>query len=52
MYLTREQERMLNGEFGWVVAKAMSIIVKTGEALGATKLVEVVHAHVLSLIHI
>ncbi len=46
MYLTREQERMLNGEFGWVVAKAMSIIVKTGEALGATKLVEVAHAHV------
>jgi predicted aconitase len=46
MFLTREQERMLNGDYGWAVAKAMAIIVKTGEVLGASRLVEISHAHV------
>lgn len=46
MYLTREQERILNGEYGWVKARALQVIVKVGEALGAEKLVRIVHAHV------
>ncbi|WP_440059922.1 aconitase X catalytic domain-containing protein [Thermogladius sp. 4427co] len=46
MYLTVEQEKMLKGEYGWAVAKALEIIVKTGEALGAPRLVSIVHAHV------
>ena len=46
MYLTREQEKMLRGDYGWATAKAMEIIVKVGEALGADELVEIVHAHV------
>ncbi|RLG91234.1 MAG: aconitase [Thermoprotei archaeon] len=46
MYLTREQEKMLNGEYGWAVAKALELIVKVGEYLGADKLVPIIHAHV------
>ncbi|NPA99172.1 MAG: DUF521 domain-containing protein [Crenarchaeota archaeon] len=46
MYLTREQERILSGEEGWVKAKALRVIVKVGEALGADELVKIRHAHV------
>ncbi len=46
MYLTREEERMLSGEYGEYVRKAMEVVVKVGEMLGAERLVEVVHAHV------
>jgi len=46
MYLTREQEKMLRGEYGWSTAKAMEIIIKVGEALGAEELVSIAHAHV------
>ena len=46
MYLTPEQEKMLRGDYGWSVAKAMEIIVRVGEALGAEELVEITHAHV------
>lgn len=46
MYLTPEQERMLKGEEGWAAAKALEILVKVGEALGAEELVEVKHAHI------
>ncbi len=46
MYLSREQEKMLSGEYGLAVAKAMEIIVKVGESLGAEKLVPIMHAHV------
>lgn len=46
MYLTREQEEILKGKYGWVVAKAMEIIVRVGEAVDAKSLVEVKHAHV------
>lgn len=37
---------MLNGEYGWIYAKALKLIVKVGEALGAEKLVKIRHAHV------
>ncbi len=46
MYLTREQERILAGEEGWVKAKALKVIVRVGEALGADRLVKIRHAHV------
>ncbi len=46
MYLTKKQEKMLRGEYGWVVAKALEVIVRVGESLGADKLVEINHVHV------
>lgn len=46
MYLTPEQERVLKGGDGWAAAKALEILVRVGEALGAQELVEVKHAHV------
>ncbi len=45
MYLTHEEELMLNGEYGEAVAKALKLIVRVGEALGAERLVKIVHAH-------
>ncbi len=46
MHLTREEERMLSGELGEPVAKAIEVLVSVGEALGAERLIEVAHAHV------
>lgn len=46
MYLTPIQEKILNGEYGWVYAKALEMIVKVGEVLGADKLIPVKHVHV------
>lgn len=52
MHLTKEQERMLKGEYGWAVAKALELIIRVGEAVGATELVEVKHAHVSGISYI
>lgn len=41
MYLTKEEERMLNGEEGYAVAKAMKLIVKLGEIYGADRLIKI-----------
>ncbi|MEM0355471.1 MAG: aconitase X catalytic domain-containing protein [Desulfurococcaceae archaeon] len=46
VYLTREQELMLSGEKGFIVAKMMELIVKMCEAYGCEKLVRVNHVHV------
>ena len=46
MHLTREEERMLNGEHGEAVRKAMELIVAVGEALGAERLIPITSAHV------
>ena len=46
MYLTREEERILSGEEGQAKAKALEVIVKVGESLGAERLQPIVHAHV------
>lgn len=46
MYLTREEEKMLNGEYGEATRIATKVLVKVGEALGAEKLIPIVHAHV------
>lgn len=45
MYLTREEERILNGEEGLARQLAMKLIVRVGEALGAERLVKVAHVH-------
>ncbi len=45
MYLTKDEEHMLSGEYGEGVQEAMRIIVKVGELLGAEKLVNISHAH-------
>ena len=41
MYLTREEEEMLNGERDYVAMKCMEYLVKYGEAAGAGRLVEI-----------
>lgn len=46
MYLTKDEERIYSGEYGEVVEKAIKIIVKVGEALGASRLVQVSHVHI------
>lgn len=46
MYLTREEERMLAGERGPGVSKAMELLVALGEIFGAERLIPVESAHV------
>jgi len=41
MYLTKEEERMLNGEEGHAVKKSMEILVALGEIFGAEKLIKI-----------
>ena len=45
MYLSKEEERILNGEEGEAQRLAMKLVVRVGEALGAERLVEIGHAH-------
>ncbi len=46
MYVSRRDEKILAGEEGWAKAKAMEVIVKLGDALGAKELVNVAHVHI------
>ena len=46
MFLTRDEERILDGEAGPGVQLAMRILVKLGDVFGAEKLVPVASAHV------
>lgn len=46
MYLTKLEERIYNGEHGELLAKALRIIVKVGESLGAKRLINIKHAHI------
>ncbi len=41
MYLTEEEERMLNGEEGYAVKKSIEILVALGDIYGAEKLINV-----------
>ena len=45
MYLTKSEERTLEGEYGWSNQTAMKILVKLGDLFGATKLIPVQSAH-------
>lgn len=46
MYLSREEEAILDGELGYPYALAMKVVVAVGESLKAERLIPVVHAHV------
>lgn len=46
MYLTKEEERLRDGEHGWTNQKCMKILVRLGELFGATKLIPISSAHV------
>jgi predicted aconitase len=39
MYLTKEEEKILNGEYGRGLAKAMQVIVSVGDSLNSEKLI-------------
>lgn len=45
MYLTRQEEQILDGEHGWANQIAMKILVRLGDLYGATKLIPVQSAH-------
>ena len=46
MYLTKEEERMLDGEEGFAVKKSMEILTALGNIYGAKKLIEVTSVQV------
>lgn len=46
MYLTRDEEAVLNGELGNSYALAMKVLTVVGDALKAERLIPVVHTHV------
>jgi len=45
MHLTRQEEKMLDGEYGWANQVSMKILVRLGELFGATSLIPVQSAH-------
>jgi len=46
MYLTREEEKALAGEYGEAAALAMELLVKLGDYFGADRMVNITSAHV------
>jgi len=46
LFLTKEQELMLKGEYGLAVQKAMELLVALGDALNAEKLIPISSAHI------
>ena len=46
MYLTREEERILDGECGWTNQTCMKILVRLGELFNAERLIPIGSAHV------
>lgn len=48
MYLSKEEEKMLDGEFGSAVAQAMEILTKLGDAYKAEKMIDAKGAHVFA----
>jgi len=46
MYLTREEECIYDGEYGWAKQICMKVLVKLGELFGASRLIPVESAHV------
>ena len=46
MYLTKEQEKMLEGEYGEVVSKMMRLLVRLGEVYNAEKMIPVASVQV------
>jgi len=46
LYLTNEEQRLLDGEFGYALETAMSVLVKFGDMYGADKMIEIDNVHV------
>ena len=46
MFLTKDEEKMCDGEFGETVRKSMDILVALGDIYGASKLVDITSAQV------
>jgi predicted aconitase len=46
MYLTKEEEQLLNGESGWANQTCMKILVRLGDLFEADKLIPISSAHV------
>ena len=46
MYLTREEERIYDGAYGWANQICMKILVRLGELFNATRLIPIESAHV------
>ncbi len=46
LHLTKEEEKIYSGEYGWSAEKAIRVIVKVGEAMGAERLIRISHAHI------
>ncbi len=46
MHLTKEEERIYDGEFGWANQICMKILARLGELFNATKLIPINSAHV------
>lgn len=46
MYLTRDEERIYDGELGWAYEISMKVLVKLGELYGADRLVPIESAHI------
>jgi hypothetical protein len=46
MYLSKEEERILNGESGWANQTCMKILTRLGDLYGAEKLIPIRSAHV------
>lgn len=46
MYLTKEEEHIYEGEYGWASQTCMKILVRLGELFDATKLIPIGSAHV------
>jgi len=45
MYLTKQEERMLDGEYGWANQVSMKILVRLGDLFGAKRLIPIQSAH-------
>ena len=46
MHLTKEEEKLLDGEYGWAYETSMKILVRLGDLFGATKLIPIKSAHI------
>lgn len=46
MYLTAEEEKILNGEKGWAYEISMKILVRLGDLFNATRLIPIKSAHI------
>ena len=46
MHLTKEEERMYDGEYGWAYRVAMKILVRLGDLFGATRLIPIQSSHI------